>query len=255
MTKQILFTLFIAAFTLSACGGNKTPDPALDPVLAMTQAFATVNAAFTQTALAIPTNTPAPTETPTLAAPTAPAEFVPTVILQLVVGTVANCRFGPDTAYAGPGGVRTGKLLEAIGRDAGGKWLLVRNPGGQEACWVSASLMSVNGDIMTLGVAPIKLIFTDLYLPPDNITATRSGDQIQVGWADVPLQPKDIWIESHYLLEVWTCSGGQLVFQPLATNNLSITIPDQPGCSEPSHGVIYTASRLGYSVPANIPWP
>ena len=254
MTNRILLVLLLTMLVLSACGSS-TPDPALDPVLVMTQAFATVNASFTQTALALPTNTPAPTATPTLAAPTAPPEFVPTVILQLVVGTLANCRFGPNTVYAGVGGVRSGKLLEAIGRDASGQWLLVRDSGGQKACWVSAALMSVNGDITTLAVAPVKLIFTDLYLPPGNITVSRNADQVQIGWADVPLQPKDIWIESHFLLEAWTCSGGQLVFKQFDTNDLSITIPDQPGCTEASHGQIYTASRQGYSVPANIPWP
>ena len=46
MTKKILLTLLFASFVLSACGGNTTPDPALDPNLAMTAAFATVNAAF-----------------------------------------------------------------------------------------------------------------------------------------------------------------------------------------------------------------
>ncbi len=61
MTKKILLTLLSASFVLSACGGDTTPDPALDPNLAMTAAFATVNAAFTQTALAVPTTPPTPT--------------------------------------------------------------------------------------------------------------------------------------------------------------------------------------------------
>ena len=254
MTTRTILTLCIITLLLAACGSS-TPAPALDPNVAMTLAFATVNAAFTQTALAIPTNTPAPTGTPTLAAPTAPPEFIPTVILQLVVGTVANCRFGPSTVYAGPGGVRPGKLLEAIGRDASGTWLLVRDPGGQKNCWVSAKYMSVNGDIMTLAVAPVKLIFTNIYLPPANITATRNGDQVQINWASVSITPKDIWSESLYLIEAWTCNSGQLVLQQIATKDVTLTIPDQPGCSESSHGVIYTASHQGYSVPATIPWP
>jgi hypothetical protein len=255
MIKRILFTLFIAAFALSACGGNATPDPALDPVLAMTQAFATVNAAFTQTAFAIPTNTPAPTETPTPTMPPQPTQFTPTVTLTVSVTVPANCRFGPSTTYAGPGGFRTGKVLEAIGRDASGQWLLVREAGGKKSCWVNIIALSVQGDIATLAIAPVQLLINPDYPPPSNITATRNGDQVRIAWSEVPLQPQVTYIDSHYFLELWVCNGGQLTYTILATQDLTVTVTDQPGCAEASHGLLYTTTREGYSAPAVIPWP
>ena len=255
MIKRILLTLFIAAFALSACGSDTTPDPALDPVLAMTQAFATVHASFTQTALAVPTIPPAPTETPVPTAPPQPTQFTPTVILPVTVTVAANYRFGPGTVYAGPGGARTGKVLEAIGRDASGQWLLVREPGGNKSSWINIIALSVQGDINTLAIAPIVFIFTPNYPPPTNITATRNGDQVQISWSDVPIQPQVVYAEGHYFLELWLCNGGQPAYTLLATNNLTVTVTDQPGCATASHGLLYTATREGYSQPAAIPWP
>lgn len=252
MTKRILLTLLLAAFALTACGGKATTDPALDPVIAMTSAFATVNASFTQTALAIPTNTLAPTETP---APPTPTEFVPTVTLTVIVKVAANLRFGPNTIYAGPGGARSGKALEAIGRDASGQWLLVRDAGGKKSTWINIITVDVQGDINTLAIAPVELIFTANYPPPSNITATRNGDQVTITWADVPLQPRAIYLESHYFLEVWLCNAGALTSTLLATNDLFIAVADQSGCAEASHGLLYTTTREGYSQPATIPWP
>jgi hypothetical protein len=253
MTKRIFLTLLVAAFALSACGGNATPDPALDPVLAMTAAFATINASSTQTALAVPTLPPAPTETPV---PPAPPPFNPTVIMQITVAVpVVNCRFGPDTIYVAPYGLRFGKIREAIGRDETGAWLLVREIEGKKACWVSAPTVTVQGDPSTLAIAPTKLSFTDKYGPPPYINATRNGDQVQVSWGDVPLTKEDVFIDSHYLLETWLCSNGQFLHKLTATNDLSLVLTDDASCAESSHAQIYTATRSGYSNPAKIPWP
>jgi hypothetical protein len=255
MTKKILLILLAASFVLSACGGNTTPDPALDPLIAMTSAFATVNAAFTQTALAVPTTPPPPTETPGPTAGPKPTQFSPAVTLTVSVKATANCRFGPSTIYAGPGGVRTGKILEAIGRDATSQWLLVREQGRKKSCWVNIVALNVQGDINTLVVAPVELIFTADYPAPPNITAVRNGDQVVISWGDVPLQPQAIYLDGHYFLEVWLCSSGQLTYTILGTNDLTVTVTDQTGCAEASHGLLYTTTREGYSQPATIPWP
>jgi hypothetical protein len=254
MNKRIFLTFLMAALILSACGQSK-PDPALDPVLAMTQAFATVDASFTQTALAIPTNTPAPTETPTNTPPPKPTAFTPTVVLTAVVTTPSNLRFGPSTVYAGPGGVRTGKTLEVIGRNAAGDWLLIREPGGKKSSWIYATNLTVTGDLSTLAIAPVVLIITPNYQAPTNIKAARAADQVQVSWDAVTINYKDAYPESTYFIEAWTCSGGQLTYNIFATKDLAIIIPDQPGCSEPSHGLVHTTTRDGYSAPGEIPWP
>ena len=254
MNKRIFFTLMIAAMFLSACG-QPTTDPSLDPNLAMTVAFATVNAAGTQTVQAIPTNTATatlpPTETPT----PKPAVFEPTVILSASVTAPANCRFGPSTVYAGPGGLRTGKILEAIGRDGLGQWILIREIGGKKSCWVYAPNLSVQGDIASLPVAPVTLVFTPNYQPPANIKAARAGDQVQVSWDAVTIQLKDMYLDSTYFIEAWVCSGGQIVYTIYATKDTFIVIPDQAGCAEASRGSVYTTTKEGYSVAGAIPWP
>lgn len=51
---------------LSACSQSTTPAPTTDPGAVMTQAYAIIQAAATQTALAVPTNTPTPTPYPTI---------------------------------------------------------------------------------------------------------------------------------------------------------------------------------------------
>jgi hypothetical protein len=167
----------------------------------------------------------------------------------------ANLRFGPSTVYAGPGGARSGKVLEAIGRDASGQWLLVREPGGKKSSWINIIAISVQGDVNSLAIAPVELIITPNYPPPSNITATRNSDQVQISWSEVPLTPQVTYLDSHYFLELWLCTGGQLTYTILATNDLFITVTDQPGCAEASHGLLHTTTREGYSQPATIPWP
>jgi hypothetical protein len=251
MNKRNFLTFLIAAMFLAACGQS---EPTLDPNLAMTQAFATVNAAFTQTALAIPTNTPIPTETPAPTATPKP-EFEPTVILTAIVSVPANVRFGPGTDYAGPGGLRTGKTIEVIGRNAAGDWLLIRETGGKKSSWIYAANLSVQGDLASLPIAPVILPITPAYQAPTNVQAARSGDQVQISWDAVTINFKDVYLDSTYFLETWTCSGGQLAYSIHAVKETIITLTDQPGCAEASHGLLYTTTKDGYSAPAPIPWP
>jgi hypothetical protein len=243
----------VVSLALSACGGQATPTT--DTNAMMTLAFATVNAAGTQTFVAMPTNTVVPTNTPA-PTPTPKPEFLPTVVLTATVSIPSNVRFGPGTEYAGPGGLRTGKTIEVIGRNAAGDWLLVREVGGKKSSWVYAANLTVQGDIASLAIAPVILPITPNYAAPTNIRAARSGDQVQVMWDAVEINYKDVYPESSYFLETWLCTGGQLVYSIHAVKETSIILTDQPGCAEKSHGLLYTTTRDGYGGPAEItPWP
>ncbi len=248
-------TLYVVlASLLAACGGSS--QPTADPNVIMTVAFATVNASGTQTALAVPTNTPTATPPPTPTFPPQPTEFVPASFFPATVNTaVAYCRFGPNTVYVAKFGLRFGAGLEAIGRTELGDWLFVRNPGGAKGCWVSTSLLSLQGDVSTLAVAPIVWVSTDKYPPPADAKAVRSGDQVVITWSAVTVVPRDTYYEGPYLLEAWVCSGGQIVRQLVGSTELTLTVVDQAGCAEPSKGLLYTATREGYSAPATITWP
>ena len=258
MKKRILFLLFAAALALSACGGGEAATPS-DPNAIMTLAFATVNASFTQTALAVPTNAPLPTETPSPTAEPKPGAFEPTVILPGSVNTgVVYCRFGPEQVYVARFGLRLGKTLDVIGRNEASDWLLVREVGGATAksCWVSAPLLTVQGDLATLAVAPVTWVTTQKYPPPANIVATRDGSKVTLKWDPVQVQKSDLYIEGRYLLEVWLCKGGVLARSLISVKIAQASLADEAGCSEPSHGQIFTSTRDGYSLPAPIaPWP
>ena len=255
MNTRIPLISLIFALLLSACGAGAT-EPTADMNLVMTLAFATVNASGTQTAFAMPTNTPTETPSPTPTFLPQPTAFVPTVILSATVTTGSNIRFGPGTVYAGPGGVRAGKVVEVVGRNAAGDWLLIREVGGQKSSWVYAPNLTVQGDIASLAVAPVVLPITPNYQAPANVKSGRvAGDQVQVSWDAVTVQPKDTYLESTYFIEAWVCSGGQIVYNVYATKDTFIVIPDQAGCAEASRGNLYTTTREGYSQPAVIPWP
>ena len=87
-TRQIIYVLLTAALLLASCSAGATPAPTTDVNAINTTIVGTTIAQlsiqFTQTALAAPTSTPAPTETivslPTLALPTS-AETSPTAVI------------------------------------------------------------------------------------------------------------------------------------------------------------------------------
>ncbi|MBV6394651.1 MAG: hypothetical protein HFACDABA_00217 [Anaerolineales bacterium] len=254
MTHRIIPVLFLIVALLSACGGAQ-PAPTLDMNLVMTAALGTVNASSTQTALALPTNTatatPPPTETPI----PAPPAFEPTTILSATVAVPANIRFGPGVQYAGPGGLRTGKAVEVIGRNAAGDWLLIREVGGRKSSWIYAVNLKVQGDIAALAIAPVILPITPNYQPPANIQAVRAGDQVQVRWDSVSIPLKDMYLDSAYFIEAWVCYGGQIAYSIFAVKETAVVIPDQAGCAEASRALLYTTTKEGYSQPVPIPWP
>jgi hypothetical protein len=96
------------------------------------------------------------------------------------------------------------------------------------------------------------------YYRPTAVTkVTRSGNQVTIMWLDIPLHAGDEESPTmqHYIIEVWHCVGGEIVFDPLAANDTSITFTDEPDCSEPSHGRIFVQEKHGFAGPAEIPWP
>jgi hypothetical protein len=239
-TNLVVCLIFIV---VSACSQVATPVPPIDPSIAITQAFATVKASFTQNALIA---------TPILTHP--PSIIAPTVVLQSILIATTSCRFGPHKAYATRFKVGIGKF-EVIGRDVSREWILIRQPGMIKSCWVNAKFVSVEGDVLNLQVTPVQLEINNNYAPPANVIASRTGEHIQIVWNDVTIQDRDLSSTGRFLLEIWICENRHLVFKPINTSDLSGIYIDQPGCADRSRGLIYTATKRGYSVPAEIPWP
>ncbi len=215
-----------------------------------------------------PTQTPvpAPSETPTetlIPSPTfspIPSETATPVALRAEVLEQANCRYGPGAPYLYKYGLVKGSNLEVIGRREDGEWIYVQAIGGGNPCWVKTPLMQVNGAVQSLEVyypAKAPLPQSPYYPATAFAIGTRSGNQVTVTWQDVPLRAGDEEDENmqHYIIEVWRCEAGQTLFEPLATNDLSITFTDEPGCGQPSHGRVFVQEKHGFAGPTEIVWP
>lgn len=153
-----------------------------------------------------------------------------------------------------------GSRLEIIGRNDAGTWIYVQAIGGHNPCWVNARVMKIQGDVMSLEpVYPekAKLPISPYYPPPAVTSATRNGDQVTITWVGKALRPGDRENENSplFVVEVWTCQQGKIVFTPIGVYQTQVTVTDEAGCSEPSHGRVFLAEKHGYAGPAEIPWP
>lgn len=234
----------LAITPASEATSTLTPFPTLVPTDTSTP---TPTATFTQTPTE--TETPAPTEVPS-------AAVSPTyAILRGEVLERSNCRYGPGAPYLYKYGLVVGSNLEVTGRTERGDWILVRAIGGNNPCWVKASLMAVKGDVMSVQSTEIPLPMSPYYGPLTGVSAARNGDEVAIFWHPMQLRAGDETASPLYLVEAWACVNGQLEFTPVGTNETAVKIIDQTGCIEPSHGRVYGVEKHGYTRWVKIPWP
>jgi hypothetical protein len=207
-----------------------------------------------ETATSTPTESlpPPPTSTP----PLTPISTVES-LKAMVIADLLSCRYGPGSEYLFLYGLRKGANIKLIGRTEGNNWVYVE---GKNRCWVNKEYINIAGDMNSLpivypGIA--KLPISPYYPPTTVLKVMRIKNLVTVKWLDIPLRAGDEEDASmqHYIIEVWRCEGGNVIFDPLATNDLSITFTDEPGCNEPSHGRIFVQEKHGFAGPAAIPWP
>jgi hypothetical protein len=174
-----------------------------------------------------------------------------------VTADLLSCRYGPGAEYLYLYGLRAGANLKLIGRTDGNNWVYVA---GKSPCWVNAKFLTIEGDPLTLRVVypgEAKLPVSPYYRATTILSATRTGDSVTVTWLDIPLRAGDEEDASmfRFIIEVWRCEGGKIIFDPLPTNETSITFVDEPGCSKPSFGRVFFQEKHGFAGPAEIPWP
>lgn len=175
-----------------------------------------------------------------------------------VTANLLSCRYGPGAEYLYLYGLRAGANIELIGRTDANNWVWVD---GTNKCWVNSRFLDIAGDPLTLpvvypGIA--KLPITPYFRGPAWAKATRQGNSIQVTWDPVPISPGKFEDENmhQYLVEVWRCENGQILFETLGTNFAFLTIEnDEAGCSVPSHGNVWLQEKHGFAGPVEIPWP
>lgn len=242
-------------FVETAVPTNTSFVPATNTVLAPTATptiSSTPTESLTVTPLATETASPFPSNT----------AFPPVERLKAkVTADRLSCRYGPGPEYLFLFAFRGGANIELIGRvDAENwNWVLVQN---KTPCWVSANFIEVQGDILSLPVMypdVTKLPITPYY-PPSEVTSAKRNpltNEVTVSWVEIPVSLGDYEDDSMqtYIIEVWRCEGGQLIFDPLATRSTFISFVDEPGCNETSHGQVWVQEKHGYAGPAEIPWP
>jgi hypothetical protein len=235
---------------------SATPVPTDTPAPTTTLApSATVLPSSTFTASASPTITLTatitltPTNTVTLPPSTTPTRDFPDV----VVNKQANCRYGPGVAYLYRWGLYPGETAEVHGRNWNGSWYWIKPYHLDSHCWASEIVFDVQqGDPKNVPLVERRLPRTTFAGPPGNVQAVRIGDQVQVTWDIVPLSDDK---RRGYMIEAMVCQNGAYIPLIVRSDDPTYTLTDQPGCSTPSHALLYTAEKHGYSDPVEIPWP
>ncbi len=250
--KKIIAIIFIVIFTLTGCAPASTP----------TVLPATVTSTFPPPT---ETRTPRPTATftqiPPTATPTATAIPFVDSLKATVTADLLSCRYGPGPEYLYLFALKKGANIKLIGRAEGNSWLLIENE--PQRCWIHSKFVDISGDQQTL--KPMypegyKIPVSPYYSPTTVLTAVRDPNdknKVTVTWIAIPLTAGDQEDENMfiYIIEVWRCEGGRIIFDPLPTNYPVITFVDEAGCSVPSHGRVFFQEKHGYAGPAEIPWP
>ncbi len=246
-------TGILSLIIISSCSSTSTATPTILAPTSNPVAFPTAE-------FSSPTAIPSSTEISTSpAASTSTVTPVATVesLKAVVTADLLSCRYGPGSEYLFLYGLRKGANIKLIGRTEGNNWVYVD---GKNKCWVNLGYIDITGDRMSLPVVypGVAKLPRSPYYPPTTVRkVTRLKDQVTISWTDIPLRAGDEEDASmqHYIIEVWRCEGGQIIFDPLATNDLSVSFVDEPGCSEPSRGRIFVQEKHGFAGPTEIPWP
>lgn len=221
---------------------------------------AAATSTFTSTATPAETSTPEATFTPTLT----PTPVPPSSLEGEVDEALLSCRYGPGAVYLYQYGLSKGNKVEVLGKaeTTGGLWLYIKANGYDRPCWVNSRFLQVGGDASTLAQvypekAPLILFHHDRFPPVTDVSASRSGDRVDVSWTgyELALGDRESAESPQYLVEFWTCQAGQIVFTAYGSFEEGAVIQDEAGCSEPSHGQVFIAHKDGYVGPVAIPWP
>ncbi len=285
----LLIVLVLAGAGFAAAQSLNVPLPAPAPTASPT---ATPTAEPTYTVTMQPTETPTPsptrtsTSTPTFTpSPTATLTNTPVPTYQVLRGVVQaenlSCRYGPGEAYLNTYTLQGGNAVQVLGRSdtSLGTWVYVKY--GELLCWINAApkYVKLSGDVsslepyypdnpekFTLIKFPTSKFPTSKFPAPTNVEATRrlgQPDRVDISWQafDLGSGDREPGNRPLYLLELWTCQGGEIVFTPIGSSTeysetMSVVVTDEADCSEPSHGRIYLAHKDGYVGPVEIsPWP
>ena len=269
--KRVFHLLVIMGLFLESCGfadAEITNTPTINPstaqpaptFLTTPTVIASPRAIPSETQPAKQTSTPFPSETVT---PEPTASLIPTfaILRGVVIPDKVSCRYGPGAMYLYLYGMVKGATQDIIGRTDTGKWVLTRSRGDNKACWVKTEFMAIQGDLMS-----VEMVYPDKYRipqsnqgyrPPWDVAAIRHGNDVTISWKSEPLRAGDEESPTSvlYVVEAWVCQDGQFLFTPIGAYRPQVTIKDEPGCKEKSHGRVFFSEKHGYAGPTEINWP
>jgi hypothetical protein len=218
----------------------------------------TASANPSETSTSLPTDTLTPTNPPT-------ETSLPTVdsLKAQVTSDKLSCRYGPGAEYLYLFAFNGTANIKLVGRTDANNWVWVANKDSnnrENNCWVNAKFLNIQGDPKMLPIVypGLKLPVSPYYPGPTWAKATRNGNSVEITWQEVKISPGKYADEfmHQYIIEVWRCEAGQIIFETLGTNFPVITVKnDEAGCNEPSHGFVYVQEKHGYGGPVEIPWP
>jgi hypothetical protein len=264
MTRKLILSI-LWILTTFACTSTSTSVPPTSvaresPTVTETVTIPAPTKTASSTPTEIATETPSASETPSPLPSDTPLPTVESLKARVTADRL-SCRYGPGPEYLYLFAFRAGANIELIGRvDAENwDWVLVEN---QVPCWIKAEFAEIQGDIRSLPVVypgTAKLPITPYYHRSEVLSAKRDPltNEVTISWVEVPVSLGDYEDDSMqtYIVELWRCEDGELIFDPLGTRLTYITFVDEPGCSEPSHGQVWVQEKHGYAGPAEIPWP
>jgi hypothetical protein len=257
MRKVSAHPFLLSLVVMLLLAGCSASEAATLPATAVPSATPSAAPTGTATATLTATTSPTPTRTSTVT-PTPTVTQYPTTTHtptattpQGVVLMQAFCRYGPGKAYLYSHGLYENDPVTIDGRSPSGRWLWVKPDNLERHCWAAASVMAVTGEIMSLPVVTTQLPHSTLYGPPEEVEATRDGDQVTVRWSRVWMTEDD---DRGYLIEATICQDGYLVSVAVQTDDTSYTFNDETSCGG-SGGLLYTVEKHGYTDPVEIPWP
>lgn len=259
---SIRFSLPLFFLLLTACAAPLTPIasetlPAAATLRVENSPAASPSPTLTATRPQPPTATLAPSATASASASPAPSE-TPHPLRGVVNVEKVSCRYGPGAMYLYLYGMLQGATQDLLGRNETGTWLLTRARGDNKSCWVKASLMTINGDALTLPLIvadEYALPKSPFYPPLTGVAAQRSGNSVTISWNALELRAGDDSLQTPYVLQLWVCRAGAPVMESLGSYETLVTVLDESGCGVASHGRIAAAEKHGYTAFVEIPWP
>ena len=261
--KKILLPIFLVLTTLSCSETGGIAPASSSPEVESSSASIAPTDIFTATTIP-ETFTPIPTLTFTLTPlPTDTPTFTPLPVVDSLKARTTpdllSCRYGPGAEYLYLYALVKGANIKLIGRTDANNWVWVD---GKNKCWVNSKFLEVEGDwkmlpIVYPGIAD-KLPVSPYFPGPRWANAKREGNSVRIDWEEVPISPGKYEDENmhQYIIEVWRCEKGQIIFETLGTNFPFITVEnDEEGCTVPSYGKVYVQEKHGYGGPVKVPWP